>query len=166
MEVPSVNGLTFHGKILTRNQPDFPMTFHGIFRWFFPYPLVIKHGNGKSPYQWRFLARKITDKSSMFQQAMFDYQRVNQSTVPYLGKLEKFTNLNLAAIKGDNSPYIHHHLWGSVEPREVVIKFTQPYGYRENLEPFWWVDKPKTMINQRLNIDHMMFVSCWILWYL
>ena len=31
-----------------------------------------------------------------------------------LGKLHYFTNLNCWAIKGDDSPYIHHHLWVSV----------------------------------------------------
>ena len=35
---------------------------------------VIAHG-WKIPYKWRFLARKIADKWSIFQQAMFDYQR-------------------------------------------------------------------------------------------
>ena len=36
------------------------------------YPLVIKHGNGKSHFN-----RKITDKWSISQHAMFDYQRVS-----------------------------------------------------------------------------------------
>ena len=39
------------------------------------YPLVMKHGNGKSPLNGGF-NRKITDKWSVFV-AMFDYRRVS-----------------------------------------------------------------------------------------
>ena len=39
------------------------------------YPLVIKHGNGKSPVDKGF-NKKITDKWSIFQHAMFDYRKV------------------------------------------------------------------------------------------
>ena len=38
------------------------------------YPQVIKHGNGKSPINGGFT---ITDQWSIFQHAVFDYQRVN-----------------------------------------------------------------------------------------
>ena len=41
---------------------------------FFPYPPVIKHGNGKSPMN-RDLIRNITDKWSIFQPAMLDETR-------------------------------------------------------------------------------------------
>ena len=38
---------------------------------------VIKHGVLENPRtEWRFLARKSTDKWSIFQHAMFDYQRL------------------------------------------------------------------------------------------
>ena len=39
------------------------------------YPLVIKHGNGKSPVNGSF-NRQISYKWSIFQPAMFDYRRV------------------------------------------------------------------------------------------
>ena len=35
-------------------------------------------------------------------------------TLSFLGKSEYFRKLNSSAIKGDDSPYIHHHLWVSV----------------------------------------------------
>ena len=34
-----------------------------------------------------------------------------------LGKFESFANLNVSDKIGDNSSYIHHHLWGSVVVR-------------------------------------------------
>ena len=40
------------------------------------YPLVMKHWLENPRLEWRFLARKITQKQSIFQQAMFDYRRV------------------------------------------------------------------------------------------
>ena len=41
------------------------------------YPPVIKHGLlGNPQSEWRFIARKITDQWSIFQQAMLDYWRV------------------------------------------------------------------------------------------
>ena len=46
------------------------------------YPLVIKHGNGESPMNGRF-RRKITDKWSSFQHAMFDYRRVYPHKIPF-----------------------------------------------------------------------------------
>ena len=39
----------------------------------------------KIPYQWRIIARKITDKWSIFQQAMFDYGRVLVEAVDFFG---------------------------------------------------------------------------------
>ena len=43
--------------------------------------MMLAYGNQtrqwKIPYQWRFLARKFTDKWSIFRQTMFDYRRVD-----------------------------------------------------------------------------------------
>ena len=38
-----------------------------------------------------------------------------------LGKSKSFTNLNLAAIKGDDSPNRNHHLWGFGRSEAVII---------------------------------------------
>ena len=43
----------------------------------------------------------------------------------HLGKLEYFTNLNLAAIKGDDSPNPFTIIYGFRSLVEVVMKFTQ-----------------------------------------
>ena len=46
------------------------------------YPLVIKHGNRKSPCKWRFPAGKMIQSHGVFQPAMFVYRRVHQLHLP------------------------------------------------------------------------------------
>ena len=53
-------------------------------------------------------------------------------TIIYLGKLQYFTNLNSSAILGylESSPCIQHHLCMGFGRSEVLMKFTQIYGFR------------------------------------
>ena len=46
------------------------------------YHLVIKHGLLENPLtEWRFIARNIIDKWSIFQQARFDYRRLTHGLI-------------------------------------------------------------------------------------
>ena len=77
----------------------------------------------------------------------------NQTDHIDLGKWQYFTNLNISAIKGDDSPYIHHHLWVSVVG----------WGRGEIYPDVWkmwqreipWVGESKPWPNlQGLSFDH------------
>ena len=58
---------------------------------------------------------------------MYIYIYIESYIYIYLGKLSYFTNLNLAAIKGHDFPYINHDFQGSGDQGSVVMKFTQIY---------------------------------------
>ena len=74
---------------------------------------VIKHGWLENPRaEWRFLARKITDRWSIFQHAMFDDWKVNHTVHSKCNYIIKLLGIrNPPCIEDGKNPW-HQDAWG------------------------------------------------------
>ena len=107
------------------------------------YPLVIKHSNGKSPingYQWRFLARKITDSYGPFSSTpclMTPEGNINGPNPERLQARHQWTLIwRFPKWDTPNHPVVNDH-YLALKPRGV-LGIPHDFWNSERITINWW----------------------------